>query len=318
VNWAAFSPDSERLGTLNEDGSVRIFRVRDGKQVLRFQAHPGALGSLSFTPDGSNLLTTSGVTLGGDRLYQARLWNTAEGALVRSFIDKSDCCIGNGVVSPDGARVAIVEDNAVSIWDLKTGRSLLRLGGGDSFPDINSLAFSRTVHVLRPATTTIWCAFGMLSNGTEMLTLRSHDDSVGSVGFSPDGRYLVTTDAGPTAQALIWDAKSGQRIAALLGHDVGRGSGIRSGAFSPDGRFIVTTGKDHTVRLWEVAHTAPARQLLGEGNTGEFTFSPDGSLIAASGDEAALVWRVGQDKAVRLALSDGSKAGQPKAAVAFS
>ncbi len=314
VNWAAFSPDGERLATANQDGSVRIFSVRDGKQVLRFQPHPGAVGSLSFTPDGSNLLTTSGVTSGGDKMYQARLWNTADGALARSFIDKSDCCVGEGVVSPDGARAAIVEGNTVTVWDLKTGRNLLRLGGGESFPIINSLAFSpdgaRVAtgdddHLVR-----IWDA----RNGTEMLTLRSHDDSVGSVGFSPDGRYLVTTDAGPTAQALIWDAKSGQRIAALLGHDVGLASGIRSGAFSPDGRFIVTTGKDHTVRLWDFAQTAPARQLIGEGNTREFTFSPDGSLIAASGDEAALVWRAEQDKAVRL----GNLADGPKAAVAFS
>ncbi|MGH8589263.1 MAG: WD40 repeat domain-containing protein, partial [Gammaproteobacteria bacterium] len=37
VNWAAFSPDGERLATANQDGSVRIFSVRDGKQVLRFQ-----------------------------------------------------------------------------------------------------------------------------------------------------------------------------------------------------------------------------------------------------------------------------------------
>ena len=117
VNWAAFSPDGERLATANQDGSVRIFSVRDGEPVLKFQAHPKSVTSLAFSLDGLSMLTTS-----GERgHHQARLWNTADGTLVRKLIEKPDCCVFQGVFSPDGHRIAIAESDAVSVWDALLG-----------------------------------------------------------------------------------------------------------------------------------------------------------------------------------------------------
>ena len=306
VSWVAFSPDGERLATANEDGSVRIFSVRDGKQVLRFQAHPRSVRSLSFTPDGSALLTTPWER--DDQNFQAQLWNAADGALVRNIINKSDCCIGTSVVSPEGRRAAIVENNAISIRDLKTGKKLVNIGGGKSFPRIESLVFSPDGERLATGDGDRLVRIWDTRKGTELLTLRGHEDAVGSVAFSPDGRYLVTTDYDATAKVLVWEVQSGKQIASLLGHDIGSGKGIRSATFSPDGRFIVTAAKDHTVRLWELAQPDPVRLLQEEGNLRGFTFSPDGTLIAAtSGDGAALIWQAGQEKAVRL--GDHSAAG---------
>ncbi|HNP65992.1 MAG TPA: TIR domain-containing protein [Woeseiaceae bacterium] len=314
VLWVTFSPDGEQLATANTDGSVRIFTVRDGKEMLRFQAHPGAILSLSFTPDGSALLTTSINHLNAS---QARLWNAADGTLIRSIIDKGDCCVSEGVVSPDGRRAAIVEGrDGVSVRDLESGERLLNLGGGESFPLIYSVAFSPDGAYVATGDSDGLVRIWDTRSGTESLTLRGHESRVGSVNFSSDGRYLVTTDAGPTAQALIWDVKSGQRLTSLLGHDVEEFGlrGILSATFSPDSRFIVTTAGNRTVRLWEFAHPDSARLLRDKGRARRFTFSPDGTLIAASSEGAALVWQPGKEKAVRL----GDFSGTVESSVSFS
>ncbi|MGH8567510.1 MAG: WD40 repeat domain-containing protein, partial [Gammaproteobacteria bacterium] len=307
VDWAAFSPDGERLATANADGSVRIFRVRDGEPVLKFQAHPESVESLAFSPDGLTLLTTSFGGLGVGKYRQARLWNTADGALARKLIEKPDCCMFRGVFSPDGDRVAIAESDAVSIWDARIGKKLLRLDGVKSSP-LDPVAFSPDGSRLAAAdegkVVRVWDA----QSGQEVLTLRGHEGDVGSVAFSPNGRHILTTGCCFNAEALVWDAKSGARVGSLLGH--AEGGGVRSAAFSPDGHFIVTAGQDHTVRLWEFTPGAPTRLLRDEGGASGFQFSPDGSLIAAIGtNPAVLVWRPGQDTPVRLPTEHGDRSG---------
>jgi WD40 repeat protein len=64
-----------------------------------------------------------------------------------------------------------------------------------------------------------------------------------SAVFSPEGARIVTADDNT---ARVWDAKSGQALLTLQGHD----GLVLSAAFSPDGARIVTAS-DHTARVWD-------------------------------------------------------------------
>lgn len=183
--------------------------------------------SLAFSPDGLTLLTTSpGI---GDHDRQTRLWKTADGTLVRKLIEKPDCCLHRGVFSPDGDRIAIAESEAVSVWDARNGKELLRLGGVE-FTYPGPLAFSpdgsRLAAGDEDKVVCVWDA----QSRKEVLTLRGHEAEVSSVAFSPDGRHILTT---ANEEALVWDARSGARVAALRGH--AEGEGILSAASTPMG-----------------------------------------------------------------------------------
>jgi WD40 repeat protein/serine/threonine protein kinase len=72
IRDAAFSLDSKRLLTASEDGTARVWDVREGKELAVFRAHGAPVLSGSFSPDGSLALTVCGKGT-------ARLWDPATG-----------------------------------------------------------------------------------------------------------------------------------------------------------------------------------------------------------------------------------------------
>jgi WD40 repeat protein len=113
-----------------------------------------------------------------------------------------------------------------------------------------------------------------------------HSDTVYSAKFSPDGRRVVTASFDRTA--LIWDARTGQKVAHLYGHN----GPVTSAAFSPDGQYVVTASFDKTARVWDAETGIEIGQLQGhKGIVLSAVFSPDGQGVAtASQDTTGLVW----------------------------
>ncbi len=86
--------------------------------------------------------------------------------------------------------------------------------------------------------------------------------------------------------ARIWDAATGQQLAALEGHE----DGLIGATFSPDGLKILTHSLDQTARIWD-SRTGKLQSSL-EGHTQAVTtakFSPDGKLIVTAAG-APLLW----------------------------
>jgi WD40 repeat protein len=83
------------------------------------------------------------------------------------------------------------------------------------------------------------------STGHERSRL-AHDGAVWSVGFSPDGRWVVTGSGDRTAR--VFDPATGQERSRLA-HD----GPVWSVGFSPDGRWVVTGSADSTARVLPIA-----------------------------------------------------------------
>jgi WD40 repeat protein/serine/threonine protein kinase len=124
-------------------------------------------------------------------------------------------------------------------------------------------------------------------------TFRGHTATVWSVGFSPDGKRLVSGSSDNTLK--VWDAQTGQQTLTLRGHT----SAVLSVAFSPDGKRLLSGSADKTLKVWD-AQTGQETLSL-KGHTEPVTsvaFSPDGKRLAsASEDRSVKVWdaQTGQD-----------------------
>jgi WD40 repeat protein len=79
-------------------------------------------------------------------------------------------------------------------------------------------------------------------------TLKSHTEAIYTVGFSPDGRCVLTGSFDKTLK--LWDATTGKEV-ITLGGPQGHQQLVLSAAFSPDGRSIASGGSDNTAKLWE-------------------------------------------------------------------
>jgi WD40 repeat protein len=129
--------------------------------------------------------------------------------------------------------------------------------------------------------------------GTTLEICRGHSEAVLSVGWSPDGRYIVSGGEDRTAQ--VWEANTGRRIIAYKGHSVW----LRSVGWSPDGRYIVSGGGDGA-QVWE-ANTGNRITNYGGHNVmvTSVAWSPDGKYIVSGGDDnTAQVWEANTGKRI--------------------
>lgn len=112
-----------------------------------------------------------------------------------------------------------------------------------------------------------------------------HQDRVGGVAVSPDGRIAAT--ASDDESVRIWDPTSSQEPVVLKRHDL-----VNAIAFSPDGRFVATASFDGKARVWDMA-SRQERAFNHDGAARAVGFSPDGlALATGSDDKAARIWNV--------------------------
>jgi WD40 repeat protein len=119
-------------------------------------------------------------------------------------------------------------------------------------------------------------------------TLKGHEDSVGSVGFSPDGKKLASGSYDKTIK--IWDVTTGKVLNTLKGHE----GWVGSVGFSPDGKKLASGSYDKTIKIWDVTTGKVLNTLKGhEGWVGSVGFSPDGKKLASgSYDKTIKIWDV--------------------------
>ncbi len=131
-----------------------------------------------------------------------------------------------------------------------------------------------------------WFATSHPSLGTLLYTYRGHANSVNSVAWSPDGKYIVSGSEDSTA--YVWDATTGDNV--FSPHS--GGSTIRAVAWSPDGKRIASAGDEGKVQVWDATNGKDVYTYLGHAfRVDAVAWSPDGRRIASgSFDGSIQLW----------------------------
>lgn len=237
---AAFNPDGSLYATGDGSGIVKLWDARGGRLLRTIGAHAGRVTSLVFSSDGRALVTES---------------------------------------MPGTSSVAMHADSTLKLWDVRTGRMLLKVEAGP-------FAVSPVQHILATSegrSIKLWDTH----DGRLLRTLTGHTLPVATIKFSADGRLLGSTgaaeekDAGageagdassvqkkqaaPPAvdNARLWDVEGGKLVA--------ESNGCKETIFNPDGSLIA----DKEGNLCEVKTGRLLRNLGGRFAA----FSPDGATV---------------------------------------
>lgn len=267
---------------------------------------------MNWSPDSKRLVVGT---------LQAQSWDATTGKQAVNYGGMNSGSILSVVYSPDGKRVAVTgEGFGVMIYDANTGVFLLSYAPNPGVnptptpgvpagptPTSSSKALSANIPFSggTGAYATAWSPDGKLmataffgsfgniiqvwntTTGKLLYTYTRHQDSVGSLGWSPDGQYIASMSYDGSVQ--VWKALTGQRV---YNHSNGE-RGSTDVAWSPDGKRIAYLNGDSV----DVVDPFTGKVLMTHHGPSDkwglntLSWSPDGKSIASAGDHIEL-WNV--------------------------
>jgi len=274
-----FSPDGERLATSDINGTIRLWQVADGKQVLTCEGYGSWVCLVAFSPDGQALASAS-------EDHTVKLWSTDTGKCIQTFPGHRSWVWAIAFSGNGQFLASASEDHTIRIWSLRSGRCLKILTGHNSW--VCAVAFSPRGNLLVSAGDDHLLRLWNVRTGECLQTLWGHRSRVSSVVFSPDGEAIASTSEDQTVK--IWQVKTGECLQTFRGHS----HWVWSAAFSPDGKTLVSGSQDQTVKIWDVETGACLNTLHGHSSwVQSVAFSPDGVAIASgSEDQTIRLWDV--------------------------
>jgi WD40 repeat protein len=291
---------------LSSDGSllltiagcfIHLWKATTGEPVGRPVSHPHPVESAFFTSDGARMVTRSNQTI---RVFDVRVPVRRDLLLIDEERKRfSGSAMKSVRFSPDGRLLAIIglketafeEERYAQVWDLRTGSRIA--SQADSNPTspfiIRPRVAGPTPALIRAEIEFRRDSGGfVITAGNEIALLHtterdkevpaelSHDSRIIAVGFSPDGRQVLTAEL--KGAVRLWDSPTGQQIGQSI-RDTDR---ITQARFSGDGRSIITCSSDGTARVRDTRTLTLQRNPFGgmggnDRHLDSAQFNPHGS-----------------------------------------
>ena len=269
VSQLAFHPKANQIAIASDDGQVRIFDIARTELAAEFKG-PGKMVSVSFTPGGDLLaaLSSEGTV---------SLFDPARRRILRTFSGGEAAF--NMVFSASGKRLATASGDFAFVWDVTTGRQLLKATHAASSETLTPAEWIYNVALSSDGKILAYAARGDSSahvwnvdTGREILELK-HDSAVAAVCFNRDATKIGTGSYDGTAR--VWELPSGRELE--------RGSvtgGAEVVAFSSASGRFAAGGQGGAVFVSETRRADRPAYFELPADVRSVAFSPDGRRVA--------------------------------------
>ena len=249
-------------------------------------SRPRPLSSVSLSPDGSTLATSS--WSGSVKLWDVE--TSEERKLLRGHTERVNYVVyhpdsGSKILPSNANLFSCGADSSIHLWSLESDTPIATLSGHAD--RVNRLDFHPLGrHIGSTSHDMTWRLWDIESQKM-LLEQEGHSKATFGISFHPDGSLVCTT--GLDSFGRIWDLRSGKSIFVLKGHV----QTVMTTDWSADGHTLVTGGDDHTVRVWDLrrkrcvytipAHSNVVSQVKFHGKESDF-------LATASFDHTVKLW----------------------------
>jgi WD40 repeat protein/serine/threonine protein kinase/tetratricopeptide (TPR) repeat protein len=304
ANAAAWSPDGRRIVFESKNQPLAIWDSEKGQELATLKGHAAPITAISWSRKADRIATAS-----ADKTI--RIWGGDRNVSVAPPAGQQVAGPPEGLSSRPyvlhGPQLAYAElgKSAVTIWDLDRDRKLITIAL-EKGENANCFAFRSDGKMLaaqisktaatnskRATTIRIWNA----ENGATVGEFETGDSSVSftPLAWNSDGQRIARVR---DSLVDIWDVVSGKKLLSVNTRKDILVRDTDAFAWSPDGQRFVASGI-----VWE-SQSGKELGVLGTypQQMRSVDWSPDGSLIAASGwDSGIRVWNA-KDTAVPTLL----------------
>jgi hypothetical protein len=216
VSTAAFSPDGTTILTGHRDGTAKLWGTKTSVPLQTFKAHTKWITAVAFSPAGSGDPRGGKYILTGSEDGTAKLWTRA-GREIQSFTGYTHK-VADAAFSPDGRYVLTRSEGASGTLSWSLTERDVRPFAGQVSPGrlVSFLANSPDGKTKLVSDFFIYKVTLRDTADNIIQTFLGHNGHVAAVGFSPDGKTVLTGSSDGTAK--LWSL-GGQELATLVAID---------------------------------------------------------------------------------------------------
>ncbi|XP_044535627.1 apoptotic protease-activating factor 1 isoform X1 [Gracilinanus agilis] len=255
ISCCCLSPGLRYVALGEEDGSIKILELPNGREFRSRIGHEKAVRRVQFTPDGRTLISSS-----DDSTVQVWNWQSEEFVFLKAHQEP----VKDFRLLQNSRLLTWSFDGTVKVWNILTGKvekDFICHQGTVLSCDVspNATKFSSTS---ADKTAKIW----NFESTFPLHELRGHEGCVRCSVFSGDSALLATGD--DNGEIRIWSVSSGVLLHSCLPLTVEEGEATYGGwvtdlRFSPDGRTLVSAGG--YLKWWDVESGASLQTFYTNG-----------------------------------------------------
>ena len=254
-------------------GKIVVLNGTTGRQAAILSSHTQLVGSLTFSLDGTSLVS-------GSHDATIKLWDMQTGGVVKTFCSNT-ISVWSVSISPDFTTIASAAfDGEIQLWDIQTGECNI-LTNQQSLVECVTFSPINSQYLISISDGKVqqWDIDGHKIS-------HSYDGSYAA--FSSDGTQLVLCQG---ADIVVQDSDSRAIGAKFHIPDFT----TYECCFSPDGRLVAVAAEDMNVYVWDITGSDPhlVETIVGHPDRiTSFAFSSPSSLITSSWGGIIKFWKI--------------------------